>query len=972
MNTSNSEKTSHSYNSPNYDNYLTAEMISPDQPSTSSIPSQDHHTIYTQMNSSVESLKKRLTLSSSIDSSKGKKTQFFHSELLNNYEFTCDHLTADKLTDKSIHPQCLHYNQKSLINSSLLSRFNTKINIDEEEEGIPNNKIPGSDINSNLSFRVFKSLENSVDLHVSTSDLVHRKYIMDGYLNHIMNYTLNAREVIFVNTLLSKVINLDLNKTHEIVNQELFLNKDVEELKQYYINYLRNCSMERNEGKEINEQKGLKLKPKLAQRTGGVNTNSSTGIGNDIGTSTGQVFFENTLFHHKHLVELLGPFKERIEEYGYNGDSKLLLENKEIVNTLLSKVINLDLNKTHEIVNQELFLNKDVEELKQYYINYLRNCSMERNEGKEINEQKGMKLKPKLAQRTGGNNNVSTGNGTGTSTSKAFYENTFFHHKHLVELLGPFKEQIEEYGYNGDSKLLLENKESIQKLNTEIIKHIQSHRASVEETIKDQGFTRPRIMILLPSKKHCMLIVNELINIFSSKGWSSGVGKKKKFREEFTEEKGLEDYFMLGVGVETKTAFSAADSKGTNTKIHQKTIDNEEDIQGVGIAKVESQFQSHTTRNIELFTAFAESDIIIASPLALKQSKIDKSLFSSIEILLVDFAETFLYQNLEYLEELSEDLNLFPKTSTNISDIYRIKDNYKEEFHKEETRTKTMTTQVKTQKQKYSLLKNLRQNIFVSNIKSMELESIFMLFSGENPSGKITMKKKPEGIIDSIERNSELVVKTTDSEEKTGSKRRKVKEYYYSIKFEFKFLTTPVLSEMHETKFNFFIKNLYQNLYEAFDRHTVIFCGNSFDFLRLKKHFKVNYSSVTYMSEEMEKPELQKNRFKFEIGQSKFLLYSERAHYFRKVNLRIVKNIVFYSLPEDPEIFKELTEIANPSNYKEKMERFRIEDKNNNQENDSAVICLVQKKLEQYQLESVLGYDQVQKVMKENSNNYIC
>lgn len=161
-------------------------------------------------------------------------------------------------------------------------------------------------------------------------------------------------------------------------------------------------------------------------------------------------------------------------------------------------------------------------------------------------------------------------------------------------------------------------------------------------------------------------------------------------------------------------------------------------------------------------------------------------------------------------------------------------------------------------------------------------------------------------------------------------------------------------------------------MYEAFDRHTLIFCHSSFDYLRLKKHFKLNYSSVTYMSEEMPKSELQRNRFKFEIGQSKFLLYSERAHYFKKINLRIVKNIVFYTLPEDPEVFKELVELTNPSVYKDTLERCKIEDKNNYINNDSAVISLVNKSLEIYQLEKVVGYNQVKKILKDRIENYIC
>lgn len=164
---------------------------------------------------------------------------------------------------------------------------------------------------------------------------------------------------------------------------------------------------------------------------------------------------------------------------------------------------------------------------------------------------------------------------------------------------------------------------------------------------------------------------------------------------------------------------------------------------------------------------------------------------------------------------------------------------------------------------------------------------------------------------------------------------------------------------------------MYQNLYEAFNRHTVIFCASSFDFLRLKKHFKLNYSSVAFFSEDMDKSEIQKNRFKYESGQTKFILYSERAHISKKVYLRLAKNIVFYSLPEDPTIFQELVELTNPTTYREKLEKFGFELKDDVKSN-SAIISLVTKYLENYQLEKVLGYWKVQEIIRDKTVNYIC
>ncbi len=61
--------------------------------------------------------------------------------------------------------------------------------------------------------------------------------------------------------------------------------------------------------------------------------------------------------------------------------------------------------------------------------------------------------------------------------------------------------------------------------------------------LKYQGFTTPRVLILLPYKKHARLIMDEIVGIFGD--WK-GVNNKKKFREEFSEEESMGDMFRLG------------------------------------------------------------------------------------------------------------------------------------------------------------------------------------------------------------------------------------------------------------------------------------------------------------------------------------------------------------------------------------------------------------------------------------------
>ena len=75
--------------------------------------------------------------------------------------------------------------------------------------------------------------------------------------------------------------------------------------------------------------------------------------------------------------------------------------------------------------------------------------------------------------------------------------------------------------------------------------------------------------------------------------------------------------------------------------------------------------------SLKLYEQFYASDIIVASPLALRllcghkvdskandmTDKIDQDFLSSIEFLVMDQSEAFIYQNLEHLEEVLKALN---------------------------------------------------------------------------------------------------------------------------------------------------------------------------------------------------------------------------------------------------------------------------------------------------------------------------
>lgn len=66
-----------------------------------------------------------------------------------------------------------------------------------------------------------------------------------------------------------------------------------------------------------------------------------------------------------------------------------------------------------------------------------------------------------------------------------------------------------------------------------------------------------------------------------------------------------------------------------------------------------------------------------------------------------------------------------------------------------------------------------------------------------------------------------------------------------------------------------------------------------------------------------------------------------------------------------------MIDLIQPDHYRESLEKFKFEDKNQLADNYSAVISLVSK-IEKYNLEKILGTNTYNYITKNKIENYIC
>ncbi|XP_018550671.1 U3 small nucleolar RNA-associated protein 25 homolog isoform X1 [Lates calcarifer] len=203
----------------------------------------------------------------------------------------------------------------------------------------------------------------------------------------------------------------------------------------------------------------------------------------------------------------------------------------------------------------------------------------------------------------------------------------------------------------------------VLKANSQVLAHNAQLReqkiqakpgAEPQDEPRDQGLTRPKVLILVPFRGGALRVVQTFISLLETKGKKIVVSNKKRFKEEFGEE-----------------ADEQPPSLQRPDDYHAIFSGNVDDHFRIGVSIVRS--------SIRLYAPFYSSDIIIASPLGLRtvlgaegESKRDFDFLSSIELLVVDQADVFLMQNWEHVLHVMKNINLQPLDSHGV-DFSRVR-----------------------------------------------------------------------------------------------------------------------------------------------------------------------------------------------------------------------------------------------------------------------------------------------------------
>ncbi|KAK5954550.1 rRNA-binding ribosome biosynthesis protein utp25 [Knufia fluminis] len=373
-----------------------------------------------------------------------------------------------------------------------------------------------------------------------------------------------------------------------------------------------------------------------------------------------------------------------------------------------------------------------------------------------------------------------------------------------------------------------------------------AQESSGDAEYRDQGFTRPKVLVLVPTKQACVRFIESIIKLSQPDQQEN----RSRFMDHFSQP---EDHTFDNKPEDFRDLFGG---------------NHEEDFR-VGL--------KFTRKTIKFFSGFYNSDIIFASPLGLmrtittgggkKENKgHDADFLSSIEVVIMDHANALEMQNWQHVDYVFSQLNLLPKESHG-ADFARARSWYLDG------------------KAKY-----LRQTILFSDYLTPSISALASAHL-HNVAGRIKYTPTYTGAMLNLSPSIPLTLTQSFLRFDSVSP-------HADSDARFKFFTSTILP------------NLLRSSNKAINKGTLIFVPTYLDFVRLRNHFSTAQETTSLafgtISEYSPKGDVARARSHFLNGRHSIMLYSERAHHYFRYKIKGIRRIIFYGVPENSIFWTEM------------------------------------------------------------------
>lgn len=465
------------------------------------------------------------------------------------------------------------------------------------------------------------------------------------------------------------------------------------------------------------------------------------------------------------------------------------------------------------------------------------------------------------------------------------------------------------------------HKENQKKDNNDANPSTDNHNDTInndEDKFRDQGYTRPKVLCLLPTRGICHSFVQQLLKLLGSdiitktstnneKNNNLMVDNLDRFTAEFgppeevaeadddemakhrksvLKAKGAEWQELFGDDVNTDDEFKIGIAISPNASSNP--------FEKLGDKKKHKMKKKKNGTYVKLYSDFYKSDIIISSPLGLKMAMSTKNNYdydddndnnhkkkrnsknknkdyddeddyedvdflSSIEICVVDHCDVLLMQNWDHVDSALGSLNHQPKRINNDTDFSRVR-NY------------LLAGQAA----------HWRQLIMLSRFNDPSFLSCFKRYS-KSIAGQLKVRRRVSSENASI--SNVLLVK---------------------LRQVFQRMPCSSLASQGNDRLTYFSKKVLPQLLQLQQKHTLIYIPSYFDFVGIRNILlKKDQTSHDFVSvtEYARVSEVSRGRARFLQGRKSIMLYTGRAHYFLRHKIKGVKHIIIFGLPEHAEFY---------------------------------------------------------------------
>lgn len=403
--------------------------------------------------------------------------------------------------------------------------------------------------------------------------------------------------------------------------------------------------------------------------------------------------------------------------------------------------------------------------------------------------------------------------------------------------------------------LVTKNNEKLQRQQTALGENGKKGADFIDPP-RDQGFTRPKVLILLPMRSTALKFVKKLIEL-APKSQTIDIEHKARFFDDFGVEddedeeanndgnEGQEDGigYKGGKPADFKALFSG----------------NNDDHFRIGI--------KFTRKSIKLYSDFYSSDIIVASPLGLitqigeaetakKESKADVDFLSSIEIVVMDYTDVIFMQNWQHVVTLFDHLNRIPQAQHG-TDFMRIREWCLNGYSR-----------------------HYRQTLILSTYPDANLNGFFNR-SCVNHAGKIKLKVEYPGVLSKV--------------------MLKIRQVYERIECK-------AFKELYDARFEHFTKQVFPRIKDS-HKGGILVIANYLDMSRIRNFLSAQNASFCDLNEYTKQSDISRARSWFYHKKRHFMLYTERAHYYHRYKIRGINELIFYSLPDHAQFYSEIANL---------------------------------------------------------------